>query len=127
MNTRIKATNINLTPNISAYVERRMKKVSSFLNKDESAQCDIELARTTEHHNKGDIFRAEIHIVASGKNVYVSAEKEDLNTAIDIASSEAVRELQSKKGKRMALIRRGGANIKAMVKGLWPWGSRRKL
>jgi ribosomal subunit interface protein len=122
MNTNIKATNITLTPSISEYTEKRMNKISKLLKDDSALQCDIELARTTEHHNKGDIFRAEIHIVGSGKNIYASANESDLYVAIDAVRDEIIRELRSKKGKSLSFVRRGGARVKAMVKGVWPWG-----
>ena len=122
MNINIKATNISLTPSISDYVSKRMEKVSKLLKNDESARCDIELARTTEHHNKGEIFRTEIHIVGANKNLYASADKIDLYTAIDAVRDEILSELKSRKEKRMVFVRRGGAKIKAMIKGLWPWG-----
>ncbi len=122
MNINIKATNITLTPSISDYVSKRVEKISKLLKNDESAQCNIELARTTEHHNKGEIFRAEIHIVGANKNLYASADKIDLYAAIDTVRDEIISELRSRKEKRMVFVRRGGAKIKAMIKGLWPWG-----
>lgn len=122
MNINIKATNISLTSSISDYVGKRVGKISKLLKNDESAQCNIELARTTGHHNKGEIFRAEIHIVGANKNHYASADEVDLYAAIDAVRDEIVSELRSRKEKRMVFIRRGGAKIKAMVKGLWPWG-----
>lgn len=121
MNTNIKTTNVSLSTAITDYVNKRLAKVSKLLRDDPSIQCDIELARTTEHHQKGDIFRAEMHIVGSGKNIYASSEKQDLYTAIDDVKEQVLRELKSKKEKRASFIRRGGAKVKAMAKGLWPW------
>lgn len=122
MNTNIKTTNISLTPSISDYASKRVEKISKLLKSDKSAQCNIELARTTGHHNKGEIFRAEIHIVGANKNLYASADEIDLYTAIDAVRDEILSELKSKKEKHMVFVRRGGAKIKAMIKGLWPWG-----
>lgn len=122
MNINLKATNISLSPAISEYVDKRLKKVSKIVGPDPSVQCDIELARTTDHHQKGEIFRAEIHIVGASKDIYASSEKEDLYAAIDDVRDEVLRELKTKKEKQISLIRRGGARMKAMIKGLWPWG-----
>jgi hypothetical protein len=30
--------------------------------------------------------------------------------------------LHASKGKRISFVRRGGAQVKAMMKGMWPWG-----
>ncbi|MBU6426907.1 ribosome-associated translation inhibitor RaiA [Patescibacteria group bacterium] len=121
MNTNIKSTNIALSPAISDYANKRLKKITAMLGRDPSIRCDMELAKTTEHHQKGDIFKAEIHIVGSGKNLYAVSNKADLYAAIDDARDEILRELKAKKEKRISLIRRGGARVKSMVKGLWPW------
>jgi ribosomal subunit interface protein len=122
MNINIKTTNITLTPAISDYAHKRLGKIGKIIGSDPSVQCDVELARTTGHHQKGEIFRAEIHIVGAGKNLYTSSEKEDLYTAIDDVQREILGELKANKEKKISLIRRGGARVKAMVKGLWPWG-----
>lgn len=121
MNINIKTTNVTLTAPITDYVNKRLKKISKLLEDDTTAQCDMELARTTEHHQKGPIFKAEIHIVALNKNLYATAEREDLYAAIDGVRDEILRELKENKEKNISFIRRGGARVKAMVKGLWPW------
>jgi len=127
MNTNIKVTGITLTPSITDYATKRMDKVTKLLESDPTIQCDIELGKTTEHHNKGEIFRAEVHIVGAGKNLYASAQKSDLYSAIDAVRDEVLRELHAGKGKRISLVRRSGARVKNMVKGLWPWGKSREL
>ncbi|OHA16811.1 MAG: ribosomal subunit interface protein [Candidatus Taylorbacteria bacterium RIFCSPHIGHO2_02_FULL_45_28] len=122
MNTHIKTTNIALTDAISDYVNKRLLKIEKLTNGDSSAQCDVELARTTTHHNKGEVFRAEIHLVgAAGLNIYTSIEREDLYTAIDEVRDAVIREFTGNRKKKMSRIRRGGARIKEMVKGMWPW------
>ncbi len=124
MNINIKTTNITLTPAISAYTEKRLEKIRRLLENDASVQCDIELAKTTAHHHKGDIFKAEIHIVGVGKNYYASSNQDDLYAAIDIVQDEILRTLSSGKAKRISFVRRGGARVKEMIKGLWPWGKK---
>jgi ribosomal subunit interface protein len=121
MNTNIKTTAITMTDAISEYVARRLEKITKIIGEDPSIQCDIELARTTSHHNKGDIFKAEIHIVGANRNLYASSEKEDLYSAIDVVQDEILRELKTDKEKKLSMIRKGGARMKSMMKGLWPW------
>ena len=122
LNIKIKTTGISLTDSISKYAEKRLANVSKILGGDPSFICDLELGKTSAHHQKGDIFRDEIHIVGKGKDLYASAEDKDLYTAIDVMRDEILRELKASKGKRLSFIRRGGARVKSMVKGLWPWG-----
>ena len=127
MNTNIKGSGISLTPSITEYVDKRLKKVAKILGNDSALQCDVELARTTSHHNKGEIFKAEIHIVGSAKDVYASSEQEDLYSAIDIVTDDVLREVKSKKAKQISFVRRGGARMKSMMKGMWPWGRNPKM
>jgi ribosomal subunit interface protein len=68
----------------------------------------------------GDIFRAEIHIVAKDKNLYASSEQDDLYKAIDVVRDEMLREVRSSKSKGLSLLRRGGARVKNMIRGIWP-------
>lgn len=114
-------TNITSTEAILDYVNKRLQKISTIIGEDPSVQCDVELGKTTSHHNKGDIFRAEIHIVGAGKNIYASSEKSDLYAAIDDVRDGVLGDIKSKMDKDITLVRRGGAKVKAMMRGLWPW------
>ncbi len=122
MNIRVKATNVTLSPVMSEYVNKSLAKVEKAVGNDPAIQCDVELARTTAHHQKGDIFRVDIHIVGSGLDEYASADREDLNVAVMDARDEIIRKLRTGKGKRISYVRRSGARVKAMMKGLLPWG-----
>lgn len=122
MNIRTKATNITLSPAINEYLDKHTRKVAKLVGGNPAIQCDIELGRASDHHNKGDIFRAEIHIVGAGLDAYASAEREDLYSAIDTVRDEILHELKNRKDKRQSVMRRSGARVKAIVKGLMPWG-----
>ncbi len=119
MNINIKTSGITLTEAISDYTSKRFEAIQKFFSNDSTAQCDIELARTTNHHRKGDIFKAEIHITAKDQNLYASSEEEDLYRAIDMVRDEMLREVRSTKSKKISLVRRGGAKVKNILKGLW--------
>lgn len=123
MKINIKTTSISSSPAILEYVDKRLAKISQIIGNDPTVICDVELAKTT-HANKGDIFRAEVHIVGAGKNLYASSEKEDLYAAIDDVKDEISREIKSTKDKEVSLMRRGGARVKAMVKGMMSWGKK---
>jgi ribosomal subunit interface protein len=118
MNINIKTSNISLTEAITDYTTKRLKSVKQLLQNDTTIRCDVELGRTTAHHKNGDIFRAEIHITGKEKDLYASAEEEDLYKAIDIVRDEILREVRSEKSKKISLIRRGGAKIKNILKGI---------
>jgi ribosomal subunit interface protein len=121
MKINIKTTSISSSPAILEYVNKRLAKISKIVGDDPTVMCDVELAKTTGHANKGDIFRAEVHIVGAGKNLYASSEKEDLYAAIDDVRDEILGELKTKKDKDVSLMRRGGARVKNIMKGLMSW------
>ncbi|MEI6396827.1 MAG: ribosome-associated translation inhibitor RaiA [Candidatus Taylorbacteria bacterium] len=127
MNTHIKTTAVTLTPAISEYINRHIAKIEHLFNADDSVKCDIELAKTTNHHQKGDIFRAEIHIVGHKQNIFAAADRQDLLVAIDEAFSDTLFSMTSRRKKVIALARHGGAKVKAMVRGLWPFGTSEDL
>ncbi len=116
MNISIKSTNIELTPAIKDYTEKRISGVTKFTG--EEASAVIEIGKTTAHHKHGDVFKAEINVTTTlGKQFRAVSEKADLYEAIDDVRNEIVRELSSAKGKKEALWRRGARKIKGMMKG----------
>lgn len=118
MNINIKTTTISMTPAISEYIDKHLDSVKKFLESDPTAKCDLEIAKTTNHHKNGDIFKAEMHIVAKDQNIYTSVEKDDLYAAIDILKDEVIRKLKSEKSKQRSFLRKGGAKIKDLLKGI---------
>lgn len=117
----IKTTNIELTPEISDYLDKRLQAVEKLIDpEDTSAMFDVEIGKTTEHHQSGNIFRAEINLHIAGKQMRASAEEETLFNAIDKAEKEMVKELRRYKGKRLRFIRKGGAKLKNLIRALYP-------
>lgn len=100
MKLDIKATNMELTDAIRAAVEEKMAvldpKVMRF---GEAVSAEVEVSRTTNHHNKGDIFRAEVHVRLPGNVVYAESTHEDLYAAINDARHEAERQIVDYKEK----------------------------
>lgn len=117
-----KGTNMEITDRIKEYLYKKLEHIEKFIDpRDESAMCDVELGKTTNHHKNGDIFRTELNLQIKGKNLRAVSEMEDLFASIDIAKDEMVRELQSNKDKKVSLVRRGGAKMKNIVKGIFKY------
>jgi putative sigma-54 modulation protein len=115
-----KGTNMEITARIRDYLLKKLEHIEKFIDAtDESAMCDVELGKTTNHHKNGDVFRTELNLHIKGKNFRAVSEMDDLFASIDIAKDEMVRELQSNKDKKVSSIRRGGARMKSFVKGLF--------
>ncbi len=119
MNIKIRSRNFDLTPAIHDYVTKKISTLEKFLGAKDNILCEVEIGRTTRHHNSGDIFRAEVNIIEPGnKQIYAVAEEADLYMAIDVVRDEAERAIVSRKTKRFKLIRRAGARIKELLKRL---------
>lgn len=115
MNISIKASNIELTPALKDYTEKRLSALEKYGG---DMTIVAEIGKTTDHHKNGDIFRAEVTVsTALGKQHYAASEKPDLYEAIDDVRDEITRTLTSAKGKQEALWRRGAQKIKNILKG----------
>ncbi len=116
MKINLKGTAVELTPEISAYLQKRLKGVEKFLPKGDAFITDVELAKTTNHHHTGDIFRAEINVHIGGKSFRAISEGQDLYSAIDSMKDQITRELSSYKEKRLSLLRRSGQRLKNLLR-----------
>ncbi len=117
MNIRIQGPRLPLTPAIEEYVLKRIAPLEKLVS-DPAIVCEVELAKTTNHHKSGDIFRAEINMVLPDKHVYLVSEKEDLYQAIDDLREQLDQTLSVRKEKKQTLFRRGASRIKDMIKNL---------
>ncbi len=104
---------IEITKPIDDYVTKRFSTLSKFT--EEGTVCNVEISKSTEHQNKGDIFRAEA--VIKNKNIFAVSEKSDMYQAIDDLREELEKILTSQKGKRETLFKRGAQKIKNLLKG----------
>lgn len=100
MQTDIKATNMELTDAIRAYVQGKMDDLDAITERFGTAvRADVEVGRTTQHHKTGEVFRAEVRVRLPGNPVYAEALHEDLYTAVNNAQKEAERQIIKNKGK----------------------------
>ena len=115
---KVRATNLDLTDAISTYVEKRVRALEKFIDpKDTSAIMDVEVGKTTKHHQRGDVFRAEFNFSIGGKSFRAVANQADLYAAIDEVKDEMAREIRSSRSKEKTLFKRGKAAIKDLLKG----------
>ncbi|MFA5431779.1 MAG: ribosome-associated translation inhibitor RaiA [Candidatus Paceibacterota bacterium] len=106
MNIKIKATNIELTDYLLKLVDQKIKKIEKLLPSIPDLIVEVEIGKTTQHHQKGDLFRAEVQVeVPGGKMLRAVSKKEDFRSALTDAREEL--EVQIKKHKeKMSLEQR---------------------
>jgi ribosomal subunit interface protein len=112
----IRQKNLKITPALTIYIDQKVLKPIRRLLKESSAGelpiLDLEFARTTRHHHKGKVYRAEANLTLGKKVFRAEAEEEDIRKACDLLQEELEQEIRSYKGKRMAQDRREGRGVK---------------
>jgi ribosomal subunit interface protein len=117
MRIQTKATNTTLTPSIENYIAKKVEGLERLIRQsDSSASLSVEVARTTEHHKKGDIFRAEFNLHTKEGDFHAVSERKDIYTALDEVKDELLDAFKTKKGKKMRLIRKGQLKVKEVVR-----------
>ncbi len=114
----IKTTNIDLNNTITEYINKKLLNITNKFSSGVGSTCYVEVAKTTNHHKQGEVFKAEINIILNGDNYFISSEKDDLYKAIDDASDLIVRKINETKDRKKTLFKRGAASVKKMIKGI---------
>jgi len=118
MNINITATHMELTEAIEEYAKKKINSLKKLLDTsgDHEVKAKIELGRETNHHQKGDVFKAEVHVTYRKEAYTASATAEDLYSAIDLVKDELSREFVQGKEKRGTSMKKGGRVIKKILK-----------
>lgn len=108
MKIMTKGTGFELTPAISDYIEEKVGGLKKYLaSMDNSAvEARVEVGKITEHHHKGNIFRAEVNLKVTRHLLRAEHESDDIYAAIDLVHDELKRQIVSLKGKMIDKRRR---------------------
>ncbi len=117
INIALKGLHMDITPAIREYTENKVRMLEKFLHaNEEDIYIEIELGKTTGHHQNGDIFRAEMTLIAPRITLRTEAQKVDLYAAIDAVKDELAEELKKQKNRKETLMRKGGRMIKDVMR-----------
>ncbi len=108
MNIKLKFANLESTPSLEAYADqkfRMLEKMLIHLDPEGTADLHVELACTTRHHQKGNVYEARANLHIPGKTFQVDETEADLYAAIDMAKDTLYRALE--KFKDLKLEERG--------------------
>lgn len=107
MSIIIKTKKIELTADLQEFIEEKigglkrftkiLQKKDSFKKGNDSRDFFVEIERTTKHHKKGDIFRAEARVHLPGKTLVAISETDDLKRAIVEVKDELQQEIKKYK------------------------------
>lgn len=113
MNIIIKGTGFTLTPAIKDYVDAKVGGLKKFLARvDESGvEARVEVGRITEHHHKGNVYRAEVNLVLPKQLLRAEVESDDIYAAIDAVHDELKRQIITNKDKKIEMRRRASRRL----------------
>jgi len=100
MKLHIKSTKLEVTPALKEYIEEKISALEKFVGKyDEEGAVEvwIEVARTSGHHHKGDVFRADADLRLPGKILRAEDEDFDIRVAVDRVRDKLKREIEKYK------------------------------
>lgn len=126
----IKATNLELNREMRDYIEEKIGSLEKFAEVFQSenyydsfftkgkprVEVWVEIGKTTRHHQKGDIFRAEAQMRFPGESLRAESERDDLKLAITEVKDELQRELKQYKGKVEAVTKRKTRVLKKFLR-----------
>jgi putative sigma-54 modulation protein len=95
--TEIKATNMELTPAIREYIEKKLEALEKMTAHYSPCDMSIEVGKTSNHHQKGEIWRAEFHLLIPGGGIRIERTTEDLYASIDAAKDAMKLQLAERK------------------------------
>ena len=125
MRIHITTKNIELTEDIKRYIEEKIGELGKFINYPGEkvktvegksfVEVWVEVGRTTFHHKKGQVFRAEAQLYLPGESLRAESESEDLRTSITEIKDELQRELKKYRGKAEAVGKRKRRFLKKLI------------
>lgn len=92
---------MDMTDAIRDYVEKKIGSLEKLCEGYSPCDVRVEVGKTSEHHQKGKIWRAELMMSIPGASLRAEAVEEDLYAAIDRAKDDLKRQLVEHKEKKM--------------------------
>jgi ribosomal subunit interface protein len=117
MHCNLKGTDVALTPEIHAYVEKRLQALDKFVEHAGAERADVELQFL---RGEAHMYRAEFTYREPGLGEPLRAERRGatLHEAVDLAVAELFREMTQSKKKRITVVRRAALRAKEFMRGL---------
>jgi len=125
MKIDIKTTNLTLTDSITQFVEEKIGSLDKFIpgflqgGEDEGrhppVEAFVEIARTTNHHRQGEVYRAEVTIKIGGTVLRAEKEEWDIRVAVDAVREDLRMMLEKQKGIYEAKVKKGARTLKRLT------------
>ena len=115
-NFTIYCKDFDLTDAIKQYAEDKMNSLHKYLNQDEDlVTFNFRIGKTSNSHNNGKIYFAEVSIHTPDKNYGGRIEEENIYTAIDLLKDELAENIKHHREKSRTLSRREAQKFKEAI------------
>jgi ribosomal subunit interface protein len=111
----ITTKNLDLTPDLQSFIEKKIGSIKKFINilKQDTpnglktlAEVFVEVEKETEHHKKGKVFSVKTQVILPGKSLVAWSRADDMFKAIIGAKDELKMEIEKYKFKKIDKNRR---------------------
>lgn len=120
MRYQIRYTKIDSSASLKSYIEEKLVNTLEKLARTEGPhdpwQIMIEVGKETTHHQKGNVWFAEVSGVTSYGGVRVRSEASEIHEAVDLAEEELKSKLSRLKGRIFAKGLRAARRVKNMIR-----------
>ena len=115
-NLTIFCKDFELTDAIKTYLAEKMSSLEKYLNDPDEVTFNARLGKTSNHHNHGKIFYAEVSIHTPSKNFGARLEAEELYEAIDLLKDELAENITHYKDKTRSVARKEEQKFKQEIR-----------
>lgn len=109
MKIQIQSTNLELTPAMREFIEEKIGSIERGLKRydeNNSLIAAVEIARTTNHHHKGEVYYAEITLPLPDRVLRAEVTGTEIHQAVNKAKGIIKRELRKYKTARIFKFKR---------------------
>jgi putative sigma-54 modulation protein len=93
----IKKTQVEITDREKSIIEEKVSGLTKYF--DNIITADVEVGLTSQHHNKGNIYRAEVNLSVPNKIIRAEAETESIEKSMNLVKDVLKRALVEYKEK----------------------------
>ncbi len=117
MKINIVATHMDLTLAITDYVKKKLNSLEKLIDTsgDKEVLTKVEIGKESTHHQKGNIFVMEAHLLYRKETYTTKVRGEDLYAVIDEVKDGLSRELKATKDRRSTRVKAGARKIKELL------------
>jgi putative sigma-54 modulation protein len=107
---------MEMTPAIESAVRVRVEGLARYTQGVQPAEASVEVGRVSAHHQKGDVFRAEMSVRLGEKTYRAEETAGDLYAAIDAVQEEMKRQILAGKDRQSSRMRRLAQKMKSWMR-----------